>query len=220
MAARVRPVWVASLLTVAGCLGDDGKLPLGSPSPFGTPPQVPLQVRAPHAQASQEAALHVNLVGQKLLAANKQAGLRPVFQTIGTPTPEVFHRGVGELYVTEGLTKLCRTDGQLAAVLALEMGKMVAEREALAGPSARRPERTPPPDVRVGDGGGTFGPPDGTRLAELSKFEKEGLRPNAALPPPPDPEVLARAYLDRAGYAAKDLDAAAGVLKAAHANFA
>jgi hypothetical protein len=219
MAARVWPVWLASLLAVAGCVGDGEKLPLVAPSPFGPPPNVQLTSRVLHAPASQQEAMRVNLVWQKLLLANKETGLRPVFHTVGMPTPEIFHKGTGELYITEGLTKQCTTDAQLAAVLALEMGKMVAEREVLAGPAARRPERLPPQEIRVGaDAGGTFGPADGTHLAELLKYEKEGGRPHGPLPPPPDPNVLARAYLVKAGYSEKDLAAAEPILKAARAN--
>jgi hypothetical protein len=221
MAARIGRVWWASVLAAVGCVSDQGKLPLVTPSPFGQPADVKLAAQVSHSPASQEAALRVSLVGQKVLVANKQTGLKPVFHTVGAPTPEVFHHGPGELYVTEGLTKLCKTDAQLAAVLALEMGKMVSEREAVAGPSARRPALLPPPEARVGsDFGGTFGPPDGTRLAELSKFERQGGRPDAPLPPPPDPALLARSFLEKAGYRAGDLDEAAPVLKAARANVA
>jgi hypothetical protein len=214
----MRPIWLASVLAVAGCTGDGEKLPCVTPSPFGPPPEVKL-ARVSHAPASQEEAMRVSLVGQKLLLANKQAGLRPVFHTVGIPSAEVFHKGTGELYITEGLTKQCKTEAQLAAVLALEMGRMVSERELLASPAARRPERLPPQEIRVGtDAGGTFGPADATRLAELSKFEKTGGRPNAVVPPPPDANVLARAYLTKAGYAEKELDAVEPILKAARAN--
>src|SRR5262249_50182998 len=145
-------------------------------------------------------------------------GLSPAFLAIGAPAPEIFHRGVSELYVTEGLAKLCKTDAQLAAVLALEMGKMVAEREAKATPAARRGDRLPPEEARIGnDAGGTFGPADGPPLAELGKFEKERPRTHKPLPLP-EPATLARAYLEKAGYNGKDLDAAAPILKAARAN--
>src|SRR5262245_32477987 len=221
MTARVRPVWMASVLAVAGCVGDGEKLPCVTPSPFSPPPPAKL-ARVSHAPGSQEEAMRVSLVGQKLLLANKETGLRPVFHTIGVPNAEIFHKGTGELFITEGLTKQCKTEPQLAAVLAFEMGRMVSERELLAGPGTRRPERLPPQEIRVGtDAGGTFGPADATRLAELSKFEKMGGRPNALVaPPPPDANVLARAYLARAGYGEKELDTVEPILKAARANVA
>jgi hypothetical protein len=225
MVARLRPVWVGAFLAACGCLPEKDSLPLVATSPFGSPPPVAMPTKVSHAPASEQAATRVLQVGQKILAANKEAGLRPMLLTIGSPTPEVFHRGTSALFVTEGLTNLCQTEEQLAAVLALEMGRMVAEREALAVPSTRRPELEPPTAPRVGnDYGGTFGPSDGTRLAELAKFEQAGGRPSGApappLPPPPKPETLACRYLEKAGYKAKDLDSAEPVLRAARANVA
>jgi hypothetical protein len=49
-------------------------------------------------------------------------------------------------------------------------------------------------------------------------FEKMGGRPNAVVPPPPDANVLARAYLTKAGYGEKELDGVEPILKAARAN--
>src|SRR5262249_39695897 len=74
----------------------------------------------------------VDAGGRQLLAANPQVGAKPLFHTIGAPQPEVFHRGTSDVWVTEGLVRQCATDGQLAALLCLELGKMVAEREAAA----------------------------------------------------------------------------------------
>src|SRR5437879_3739195 len=83
--------------------------------------------------ASTEAASRVDKIGRGILAANPQIGAKPLFRTIGAPRPEVFHRGTDDVYVTEGLVRLCETDGQLAAVLCAELAKMVAEREAEIG---------------------------------------------------------------------------------------
>jgi hypothetical protein len=69
------------------------------------------------------------------------------------------------------------------------------------------------------DAGGVFGPPDGTRLAELAKFEKERPKPGAA-PPPPDPMVLARIYLKKAGFDPRELDVVAPLLQEARASCA
>lgn len=220
MAARVRPIWLASLLALAGCVDKDSNLPLVSSSPFTPAAEVKAGAPVPHVAASEAVALRVSLLGQKILTANRQSGLAPTFHAIGVPAPEVFHRGDSELYVTEGLARLCKTDAQLAAVLALEMGKMVAQREARATPATRRGDQLPPEEARIGtDAGGTFGPADGTHLFELAKFEKQ--RPRVRTPLPlPEPAALARGYLEKAGYSGKDLDAAAPILKAARANLA
>jgi len=164
----------------------------------------------------------VDAVGRQVLTANPQLGMRPLFRTIGAPQAEVFHRGTTEIDVTEGLVKQCGTDGQLAAVLCTELGKMVAEREALAGARARTPEREPPMDVRIGnDYAGPAGSPDQTHLAELGKYDRERRRAVAPPPPPPDPQSLANTYLTKAGFPATDLDAVAPLLKLAaeHSTF-
>jgi hypothetical protein len=180
---------------------------------------VPARPAASQAKASEQAARRVLAVSGKLFEANRQTGVRPSVHTLGSTAPEVFHRGTSELFVTEGLSRQCKTDGQLAAVLAVQLGKMVAEREALAVPGSRAPDRLPPIDARVGtDSGGAFSSADGTRLVELSEYEKQRPKRGAAAPPPPDPMALARTYLERAGYTATDLDEAAPVLKAARAN--
>ena len=220
MTARPRPLWPALLLALAGCVNDEA-MQMVQPSPFGPAPEAPPLRRVAHAPATEEATRRVSQVGTKVLSANRQIAMHPAFLTIGAPAPEVFHRGTCELYVTEGLTRLCKTEEQLAAVLAVELGKMVAEREARTSPAVRRPWRLPPQDLHIGtESGGTFGPPDGTHLAELGKFEQAGGRPNAPLPPPPDPQVLAKIYLEKAGYGPRALDEAAPVLRAARANVA
>ena len=48
-----------------------------------------------------------------------------------------------DVVITEGLVRQCTSDGQLAAVLCTELGRLVSEREALAPPSVRKPERLP-----------------------------------------------------------------------------
>src|SRR5262249_38297307 len=132
---------------------------------------------------------------------------------------ELFHQGTSEIDITEGLAKRCATDGQLTALLAHELGKMVVERETLAGPQARTPERPLPMDVPVGsDNMGSFGAPDQTRLAELGKYEREQHRPGNRPPPLPDVKVLSRGYLTKAGYPESDLEAVQQLLQAAADN--
>jgi hypothetical protein len=104
-----------------------------------SPAQATPPTRVSYAPASGDTCLRVDNIGQKILAANKEAGLHPFFGTIGSPTPEVFHRGPNELYITEGLVKQCQSESQLAAILCNELGKMVSEREVLAGPQIRNP---------------------------------------------------------------------------------
>lgn len=211
-------VWGACGLAAAGCFSfdeprtDDFFIRAQSPK---APPNL--------SPGSTEAAARVDTIGRGILAANPNIGAKPLFRTIGAPRPEIFHRGTEDVYVTEGLVRLCETDGQLAAVLCAELAKVVAEREAAAPASVRRPERLPPMDVPVA-ADGFAGAPDHTRLRELADYEKQK-RQQARQEklPPPDPQTLCkdylRTYLLRAGYSPQDIDRAAPVLHAAAANY-
>ncbi len=208
MARRIGPL---VLLLLAGCLGAE-KTQLVPDRPFSAAPPTP-PTQATYAPASTAAAARVDALGRSLLAANPQLSIRPLFCTIGAPQAEVFHRGTGQIFISEGLVQRCTTDAQLAALLCLEMGKLIAEREALADPRTRLINEDPPPDVRIGNDTGFVGQPDLTRQAELAKYNPP--RRRAAPVPPPDPEALARIYFQKAGYPAAELDAATPLLKVA-----
>jgi hypothetical protein len=126
----------------------------------------------------------------------------------------VFHRGTSDIFVTEGLVRQCATDGQLAAVLCTELGKLVSEREALTPAAVRRPDRTPPMDSGVGRDAGWGTAPDQTRLRELADYDRDR-KQRAQVVAPPDPAALARMYLVRAGYHDADLQAAGPILQQA-----
>jgi hypothetical protein len=202
------------LLALAGCLPAESSNVLVNESPFGGPAVAPPPTRSSFTPGSLEATGRVDGIGRNLLAANPQVGVKPLFRTIGSPDAEVFHRGTAEINITEGLVRQCRTDGQLAAILALELAKMVSEREALAPLRRRTQERELPPDLRVpGDPGS-----DMTRLAELGKYHEPDRRRHLAPPPPPDPQALARTYLRQSSYDPTELDSVAPLLRAAAAN--
>jgi hypothetical protein len=209
---------IVPVFAAIGCVSWEANTTLVPSNPFGSlpPPQTAHPALAP---ASLQAAARVDGLGRKILAANPQTGVEPLFRTIGAPQPEIFHQGTVEVDITEGLVNQCPSDGQLAAVLALELGKMISEREAFAGPQTRAPEREPPMEVRIGsDNGGAYGPADQLHRAELAKYDKERRQRAAGAAAPPDPQVLARAYLLKAGYTAADLDAAAPLFRSAAEN--
>src|SRR5262249_14884329 len=112
------------------------------------------QTVAAHAPATQEAATRVIVVSQKLLQASPQLALHVTPVTVGSPMPEIFHVGLNQIVITEGLVKKCENEYQLAAVLGVELGKMLSEREAQAGLATRNPNREPPPSPGVGLEGG------------------------------------------------------------------
>jgi hypothetical protein len=202
----------------AGCIWDEPKTPTVANNPFGAVFRTDEASHLAKQAASIATAARVDTIGRKILVANPQIGLQPMFRTIGAPQPDAFHKGTTEVDVTEGLAQQCKTDGQLAAILCQELGKMVVEREALATPETRQPDPLPPLDVPVGHEGGSFGPPDQLHRAELAKFE--AAHPRRVKPPPalPDPQALARAYLVKSGFPAADMEAAAGILRSAETN--
>jgi hypothetical protein len=221
MARRIVWFGLPLLLAGAGCVPPDTSTLLVASNPFATDPVPPPNQVASASPATNEAATRVGLVGQKLVAANPQLGVRPLFRTLAVAQAEVFHRNTTEVLITEGLVKQC-SEGQLAGVLAVELGKMVSEREAQATVKEQVPDRDPPPPLFIGaDNTSTRGPADMTHLAELAPYERQRRQAAGTLPAtPPDPQVLGHGILLKAGYSAADLQAAEPVLKLAAQNVA
>jgi hypothetical protein len=219
----VRPV-LALLLTMplAGCLplqlfdtpAASGVTPIVPSGPFANPASLPGPVVANYAQAPTDTCLYVDRVGRDVLAANPDVGLRPGFATIGKDHPEIFHQGTMIVYITEGLVKRCKGEGQLAALLCLELGKMVAEREAL-GP--RPGEAEAPLQVAIGNTASP-GAVDLVALAERGKFENDRKRV-AKRRQPPDPAALAATYLRNSGHGSDELLAVGPLLAEAEKNY-
>ena len=213
MAHRVWPLGL--LLAVGGCLPEDEALATVSAGFHdAAPPAAAVEMQQVfHAAASEEAGKRVLQVGAQILISNPQLHVRPAFTTIGAPSEEIFHRDDKVVFVTEGLVRECRTDGQLAAVLCHELGKMAAERQEMAPPP---PDRGPPMDVPVGaDYAGPLGSPDRTHAMELAVYEHKRRATALAAATPPDPDALARNLFDKAGGSAADFDAAAPLLRSA-----
>lgn len=188
--------------------------PLVSSNPFDTRPTSPPAYVA-CAPATAEAASRAQRVGTSVVAANPQLAMKPTFVTVGAQHSEIFHQGTVAVTITEGLVKQCTTDAQLAAVLSLELGKMASEREVKAGLRRNRPD---PMSVRLGnDYGSTQSSADRTELAERYKLDGDFPKEHGPVVPP-DPQVLARSYLLKAGYAAEELNAVMPLLQAAEKN--
>src|SRR5205823_3133299 len=88
--------------------------------------------------------LRVLQIKDALVYKNPQLGINPYIIAIGSADPEVFHVGLTHVYITEGLFRQCQSEGQLAAVLANELGRMISEREAAVSDEVRQPERLLP----------------------------------------------------------------------------
>jgi len=205
-------------LLVAGCqsLFEEPRLATVSGNPFGAPSQT-RAAKVSYQPADEALSIRVDAVGRRLLQANPESGLNPrttFFATIGNAArPEVFHMGSGVVYVTDSLVRRCPTDAELAAVLSLELGKMVARREAAATPEMRNPDRLPPIQTPIGNAG-QFTNPDLVSHVELAKYEKERPRKQKDVPRP-HPESLARGYLEKAGFLAADLETVQPLLQEA-----
>lgn len=173
---------------------------------------------APDPGPTKEAAIRVGKIGQKLLVANPSIGIKPAFHTIGTAQAEVFHKGVDQIMITDGLVKDC-TDDQLAAVLAVELVKMLGEQENSA-PTGKITDRTQGLDFPIGnDRSLVFGPADGTRIAERYELDRMRMKNKATGAGTIDPKIIARGYLSKAGYPSKAVDSISGLLKKADENF-
>src|SRR2546421_10638123 len=151
MVRSLSALLLATAALAGGCLPTDFLQP-DSPaegaaavpsSPFGAPPQAaaPAFASKPPPSASETVAIKVDEIGQRLVTCNPKLGMVPLFLTIGSPQPEMFHRDTTALYITEGLVRQCKSDAQLAALLSVELGRMVSDREALASPETRQPAK-------------------------------------------------------------------------------
>jgi hypothetical protein len=188
------------LLFAVGCLPEQEGATLVPCSPFIDHAFTPAEARpVDEVPATKETADRVSAVAGKVVSANPGIGFRPRFLTSNSPHEEIYHRGMRDVFVTEGLVRRCETEDQLAAVVCLELAKMVVEREASSDPQTRRPADVEPIDMPVGnDSGGPFGSPDGTRRMELNKYVEQPRHKEDTAPPVP--EALAREYLRNAGF--------------------
>ena len=222
--SRAVPLAGLALLALGGCMtldpaARDSAMPQVPASPFpASVVQTVKRAKLNYTPADQVMGMRVDAVGRKLLTANADVGLRPRFATIGSAAPEIFHPDQSIVYITEGLVRQCRTEAELAAVLASELGRMVSEREAATARATRLQEPGPPLHLPIGGQGNPVGA-DPTYFVEIAKYEKE--HPKAArnrFLPPPDPHRVSAGLLERAGFQKADLDTVAPLLRGAEKN--
>ncbi|MCE9531369.1 MAG: hypothetical protein K8T89_09655 [Planctomycetes bacterium] len=198
----------------SGCLWDD---PDTGSNRFGATRKASLPPREKLPPGSLQAATQVDTIGAKILAANPDLGVRPMFLVIGAPALKIDHRGTTELYVSDGLVHKCKSDDELAAILCAELGKMVSEAQA-QGPGRNPTNRDIPLAPRVGSDS-VGGDPDRTRQAEQAYYEqKNPHRSGIPVPAVQDPNDLARGYLIKAGFNADELKRVAPLMRQAEAN--
>ena len=209
----MRNRWCLGLMFLAGCapmpmLPEEAATAQVSSTPFAEP-RAAAPTRVNFAPASQDTSIRVLLIKDKLVG-NNSGGL-PHVTAIGSADPEVFHVSLNQIYITEGLVRQCETDGQLAAVLANELGRMISERESAVSDEVRQPERLLPIELPIGSNGAARDR-DPTFYIELAQYEKLHPKQTKKLPRP-NPQLVARDLLERAGYQRTDLDAAQPILQ-------
>jgi len=157
--------------------------------------------------ARPETSARVHELGEALVGQNPFLGVSPVFYVVGRKEPEIHHPDASGLLVSEGLVDACRTDNELSAVLALELGKMSAEVR-----TAKRMRFTDAPMNAVGSGanGSPGGGPDDVQLRTEATFQATApAKPGPKKPTAhEDSAAIAGEILQNAGIDRKHLDAA------------
>jgi hypothetical protein len=173
-------------------------------------PKTPPMPKVPPANI--EIAQRVENMGHRIIAQNAFIGIEPLFTTIGVPESVLFHRGPEQLFISEGLVGLCKSDAELAAILCSELGQMIAEKKAVRKTVADRdsfPDASLPNGGPPMTGGGT--PVDAGRQAELA-FNERRPKPAPTIDPV-DAAKQARLILSTAGFDPATLDQIQPLLK-------
>ncbi len=214
MRIRYRAVLLAVALSVTGCTSEEftrfWENPFSDSAHFD-PSKAP--------NADPKTATRVHSIGNAVLAANKaDIDIQATFFTVGLAEPMAFHQADGSIVVSEGIVKRCSSDAELAAILSHQLAEMVASKQDRD--SLRSQDRDLPPNPRLTPdvAGNSFGP-DMTRAAEEGYAQRN--RPaKTARAPRTESAVLARAYLQKAGYDAADYTRVEGLLRDAEKNAA
>ncbi|MBM3997739.1 MAG: hypothetical protein FJ303_26885 [Planctomycetes bacterium] len=211
----MRNCWLLLLLFATGCT----QLPLIPDEPLtqqvGSKPFVDPRpanpVRVAIAPAANDVSYRVLLIKNRLVGENPSLALRPAVIALASGDPEIFHVGLNQIYITDTLVRQCRTDGEIAAVIAYELGRMVVEREASVADEVRRPERPLPIQFNVGSNGSSRDR-DPIGHVELAMYEKANPKLQRKIARP-NPHLIARDVLERAGYQRTDFDAVWPILQ-------
>jgi predicted Zn-dependent protease len=178
------------LATLTGCFKDL----------LGGKPKEP-EIPAAHVEASRR----VDELTHRILDQNTFTGIDPIVRTIGFPEAMLFHRGNGELYISQGLVAKCKTEEELAAVLCSELGKMMAQ-QRVAKATGRLPDTIP--DIALPNG---LPDANSVQLAELTLQERR--RKQKILHELSEPVQLARKLLEGAGFNPNELDRVEAMVK-------
>jgi hypothetical protein len=155
--------------------------------------------------ASVEHARRVDDLSKRILEQNIFTGIEPVVRVIGVPESVLFHRGVNELFISEGLVKKCKTEPELAGVLCTELGRMMAQKR-----SAVAVGRTPDPIPEIALPGGRSDASQ-VREAELALLKRREDQKRAESQS--GEAQLAKDLLKGAGFDPAEFDRVQGMVK-------
>jgi hypothetical protein len=202
-----------ALCLLPGCIPSEQArgLPTVSSNQLGTPPPSTL-VQSNYPNPDSDLAGKVLKLGRDIAVSNKNSGLDPnlTFVTYPSPTVEIFHLDRTHVIVTEGLARKCNHE-QLAAMLALELGKLAVERQVASPYLDSRSFVEPPVHVQVSDPP----PPPPSELVDLAHHETEQRARKNDLP---QPRQLAQAFLRKAGFSEGCLEIVRSLVEEAGAN--
>ncbi len=208
----------------AGALGCLSSRPVTAPPMAATGQPLPRDLAAPaiidqpgspgaNAPAPVVAARErVQRVGAQILRENPSLGVKPVWVVLNDEQPVLLRQEHQQVLVSVGLINRCATDGQLAAVLATQVGAMYSEKKAAIEQASRGSHREPPPNVSFTRQNGNFGDSDQYYKAEIATLGLD--RRRTVQVQPLDPLLVARQVLVQAGYSELDLDAMVPLLQA------
>jgi len=172
------------VMTSTGCLGlgvnDSWNIPAEAKENGQLPSNLPAKLPNPGEQtATTGEAVRVAKIGHEILTKNPGLGVHPIFQTTGETKLVLSHKAAKVVVISESLTKQCG-EGELAALLADELGRMVVEQESLA--TRVKPGSSNPRPMAGGmdRDGGSFGPADGVQLAEAAIMSRKSRGVEAA----------------------------------------
>jgi predicted Zn-dependent protease len=114
---------IVTLFCVALCLSGCFDQEIDSSHPLG----VPIDTSSTR-QVAIETASRVDQIGKQLTSCNPFLGVEPLYHTVAGDDPEICHPDSNGLFITDALVDRCRSDEELAAILAVELATMSLER--------------------------------------------------------------------------------------------
>jgi hypothetical protein len=156
----------------------------------------------------------VQAVSTRLYQANPWIKVRPQWLVRPGDTPGVANQGEHYVLVSDALVHAA-SDGQLAAVMALQLADLASARQYTIREIERAQRREAPRPDFYQQRDGMSSAQANLEMAEAAKYRTDprDLRRQEEQEPPIDPASYARQVLVQAGFAPQELEAAAPLLQ-------